>query len=309
MNTIPAMPTSLTTSRSTPRRPLSLEEGLSHFQAELTGRNVSSLTITAYVTDLRQFFAFLRETNLAATRCDQVEREDINAYLAALAAKGRTGVTRARKLASLRAFFSALAMAGLIPNSPATSVTMPKKERRERVFLRPDEFTKLLSAAGGHARDYCILQLFLQTGIRVTELANLTLADVDLAARTLRIAGKGQKERILDLEKKATQALKNYLAQRPPSPDQHLFLNYQGAGLSDRGVKKLVEKYRVASGITKPVSCHSLRHTFGTYKAARGVSIVQIRDWMGHSSIATTQIYLHTGRSAEAKKLMEGTSL
>jgi site-specific recombinase XerD len=130
-----------------------------------------------------------------------------------------------------------------------------------------------------------------------------------MQARTLTVvSGKGNKDRVIDLEKKAIQAIKNYLEVRPSSLDQHVFLNYEGMGISDRGVKKIVEKYRVAAGIEKKVSAHSLRHTFGTYKAEKGVSPFQLKEWLGHSSVATTQIYVHMGREA-GKKAMEATSL
>jgi site-specific recombinase XerD len=113
----------------------------------------------------------------------------------------------------------------------------------------------------------------------------------------------------MDLEKKATVALKSYLTMRPPSADDRLFLNYQGQGLSDRGVKKLVEKYRKLAGIQKKVGCHSLRHTFATYKAERGVSAFQLKEWLGHSSLTMPLHYVHLGRSNAAKKLMEATGL
>jgi integrase/recombinase XerC len=285
-----------------------LEAGLAQFLSDLHARNLSPHTITAYRTDLQQFLIYLSESNGAVVRWEQVERADITAYLTALAARNRTGMTRARKLASLRECLKFLVARGQISSSPAERIGIPKKERKARVFLRPDEYTRLLSAAGGHARDYCILQLFLQTGIRVSELVQLRLGDLDLEGHSLTIAGKGQKERVLDLERKGLQALKNYLAQRPQVLDDHLFLSYQGTGISDRGVKKLVEKYRQQAGITKPISCHSLRHTFATYKAERGVSAFQIQQWLGHSSVTTSQIYVHLGR-ASAKKVMEGTSL
>jgi site-specific recombinase XerD len=130
-----------------------------------------------------------------------------------------------------------------------------------------------------------------------------------MQARTLTVvSGKGNKDRVNDLEKKVIQAMKNYLAVRPSSLDEHVFLNYEGIGISDRGVKKFVEKYRVAAGIEKKASAHSLRHTFGTYKTEKGVSPFQLKEWLGHSSVATTQIYVHTGRQA-GKKAMEATSL
>jgi integrase/recombinase XerC len=299
----PIQSTTATTSRR------SLEAALQLFLQELAARNLSANTLTAYATDLRQFIAWLQTTDGAITRPDQITKREITAYLAYLGGVGLSGVTRARKLASLRSFFQCLVENHLIAVSPAGEVSMPKKERKAIVYLRSEEYSRLLAAAGGNPRDYAILQLFLQTGIRVAELVALRLADLDLADRTLRIAGKGQKERIIDLEKKAIVALKSYLAVRPASGDAHLFLNYQGQGLSDRGIKKIVEKYRELAGIQKKVSCHSLRHTFATYKAERGVSAFQLKEWLGHSSLTMPLHYVHLGRSNASKKLMEATSL
>jgi site-specific recombinase XerD len=129
-----------------------------------------------------------------------------------------------------------------------------------------------------------------------------------VAARTITISGKGKKERVIDLEKKGIQAIKAYLAVRPNVLDTHLFLNYEGKTLSVRGVMKIVEKYVRLAGISKKVSCHSLRHTFGTLKAEQGVSPFQLQVWMGHESISTTQLYVHISR-ANSQKVMEQTSL
>ncbi len=288
---------------------LTLEEGLAAFLCALSGRNVSSSTITAYRTDVRQLLEWLRENTLLSERVDRVSKADVSEYLTHLAQTNLTGVTRARKLAAIREYFRYLQEHGHISQAPAASVQIPKKERRTRVYLRPDEYTKLLSAAGGNARDFCILQLFLQTGVRVSELVALRLEDVDLAGKVLRVnAGKGQKAREIDLEKKATSALKQYLKVRLLSSDTRLFLNYEGVGISDWGVKKLIEKYRRAAGIEKRIGCHSLRHTFASYKAQQGVSAFQLKEWLGHSSLATTQIYVHMSRQ-NGRKAMEATSL
>src|SRR5207244_7013462 len=115
---------------------------------------------------------------------------------------------------------------------PTTNIGMPKKGRKSRVFLRVDEYMRLLNAAAGNSRDYAILQLFLQTGIRVAELVGLTLLAIDLVEGTMMINGKGMKQRTLYLEKKSTQALRAYLARRPRSSDEHVFLYYEGKGLS-----------------------------------------------------------------------------
>jgi integrase/recombinase XerC len=171
-----------------------------------------------------------------------------------------------------------------------------------------DEFTKMLSLAGGNPRDYAILQVFLQTGIRVSELANLTLADIDFSKPAITVRGKGNAEREIWLEKRGVQALKNYLAIRPACLSDILFLNYKGEPISERGIRKLVVKYRKNAGITKRASCHSLRHTFATYKAEKGVSPFQLQQWLGHANLNTTQIYVHLGKQ-NAKKIMEQTSL
>jgi len=187
--------------------------------------------------------------------------------LAALARKGLSGVARARKVSAIREYFRFLEGVGLIQKSPIAGIDTPKREKHTRQFLRSDEYTKMLSLAGGNPRDYAILQVFLQTGIRVSELANLTIEEVDLIKPAIRVRGKGNQEREIALEKRGVQALKNYLAVRAGSLSPVVFLNYKGEPISERGIRKLVVKYRKNAGITKRASCHTLRHTFATYKA------------------------------------------
>ena len=189
-----------------------------------------------------------------------------------------------------------------------TGIETPKREKHTRAYLRPDEYTKMLSLAGAHPRDYAILQTFLQTGIRVSELASLAMSDVDFLKPAITVRGKGGVEREIALEKRGMQALKNYLAVRGDSLSEQFFLNYQGEPISERGIRKLVVKYRNAAGIRKKASCHTLRHTFATYKAEKGVSPFQLQQWLGHANLNTTQIYVHLGKQ-NAKKIMEQTSL
>jgi site-specific recombinase XerD len=287
---------------------LTLEDAFERFLRMLKGRNLSNNTLIAYRADIAQFISWVESTDVSITRADQVTRNTITDYLAHLAGLGFTGVTRARKLAAIRELFRYLVAEEILAVSPTVSIGIPKKERKQRVYLRPDEFIKMLSAAGGNPRDFAILQLFLQTGIRVSELVNLRLDDVDLAGRTVRITGKGNKQRELVLEKKATQALTSYVQSRPEAGDDHLFLSYQGTGLSITAVKKLVVKYRNLAGISKRISAHSLRHTFATYKAEKGVSAFQLQEWLGHSSITTSAVYVHLTKQG-GRKLMEATSL
>lgn len=295
----------------TTTRPITpnLDDALAAYLRTLTAANKSAATIAAYRTDLIQFLTFLQETNCTIATPADIRRDDVTAYLADLADRGLSGITRARKLAAIRELFRFLHDDGVIVKNPTLGIATPKKERSGRTTLRPDEYTKLLSLAGANPRDYAILQVFLQTGIRVSELCALTLEDIELGSRTLHVRqGKGQQARTIELEKKGIQAIRSYLAVRPNGLHRELFLNYQGAPLSDRGVRKMLDKYLKAAGITKTISPHSLRHTFATYKAERGVSPYQLKEWLGHARLDTTAIYVHTARS-NAKHAMEATSL
>jgi site-specific recombinase XerD len=287
----------------------SFEQHLADFVRELQGKNSSPLTITAYTTDIRQFLTYAGENNLTVQSPTDITKQDITDFLSSLSQQGRSGVTRARKLVALKEFFLFLINNGMITKSPCETVSMPKREKKQRNYLRPDEYATLLSVAGSHPRDFAILQLFLQTGIRVGELVQLKLGDINLKEGVLKITGKGNKQREIDLEKKAILSLKNYLQTRQQTSDDHLFLSYLGKGMSDRAVKKLVEKYKKQAGITKKISCHSLRHTFASYKAEHGVSAFQLQQWLGHASVTTSQIYVHMTRSQNSRKAMQETSL
>jgi integrase/recombinase XerC len=287
---------------------MTLEKALTAFVDALLGKNRSPATIRAYTTDVRQFLTFLHENNVAITAPADVQKLDVVEYFASLARQGLTGVARARKISAIREYFRFLEGVGVMQKSPTTGIDTPKREKNTRQFLRADEYTKMLSLAGAHPRDYAILQVFLQTGIRVSELASLCLTDIDLIKPAITVRGKGSVEREISLEKRGVQALKNYLAVRLESLSSVLFLNYKGEPISDRGIRKLVVKYRKNAGITKRASCHSLRHTFATYKAEKGVSAYQLQQWLGHANLNTTQIYVHLGKQ-NAKKIMEQTSL
>src|SRR5213592_1565034 len=287
---------------------MTLEKGLAAFLDAMLGKNRSSATLRAYRTDVLQFITFLHENNVAITGVGDVGKVDVLEYLAALARKGLTGVARARKVSAIREYFRFLEGVGVIERSPVAGIDTPKREKHTRQFLRSDEYTKMLSLAGANPRDYAVLQVFLQTGIRVSELANLTMEDIDFIKPSITVRGKGKQEREIALEKKGIHALKSYLAVRGESFSNRVFLNYHGEPISERGIRKLVVKYRKEAGITKKASCHTLRHTFATCKAEKGVSAFQLQQWLGHANLNTTQIYVHLGKQ-NARKVMENTSL
>jgi integrase/recombinase XerC len=287
---------------------ITLEKGLATFLSVLSGKNRSTATIRAYQTDIQQFIVFLHSISVSAGTPKDVLKVDILEYFSFLAKKNLTGVARARKLSALREYFRFLEGIGEIEKSPTNGVETPKREKNTRQVLRSDEYTKMLSLAGANPRDYAILQVFLQTGIRVSELANLRLEDIDFMKPAITVRGKGSVEREIALEKKGVHALKSYLAVRPDSVSKRVFLNYQGDPISERGVRKLVVKYRKEAGITKKASCHTFRHTFATCKAEKGVPAYQLQQWLGHANLNTTQIYIHLGKQ-NARKIMQDTSI
>jgi site-specific recombinase XerD len=292
-----------------PAQSRTLEAALDLYLRSLEGKNRSAATIKAYRADLGQFVAYLRETNGIIDSPDDVERLDITEFLGVLSDRGLSGVSRARKLAAIREYFRFAEIEGLVTASPVNGIDTPRVEKRGRNYLTPEEYTRLLAVAGGNPRDYCLLMTFLQTGVRVSELCALTLDDIDLTNKQLSVRqGKGMSARSIELEKKGIQALKSWLVIRPDESGNRLFLNRDHAPLGERGVQKLLAKYCALAGITKRISPHSLRHTFASFKAEAGVSPFQLQQWLGHSSLDTTTIYVHLARK-NARKVMEATSL
>ena len=288
---------------------ITLEKGLATFLNALAGKNRSAATIRAYSTDIQQFISFLHANNVSIQTPADVAKIDVMEYLSACAKKELTGIARARKLSALREYFRFLEGVEVITKSPTTGIETPKREKNGRQVLRADEYTKMLSLAGANPRDYAILQVFLQTGIRVSELAHLRMTDIDFLKPAITVRGKGSVEREIALEQKGVHALRSYLLVRGvDSTSERVFLNYQGEPISERGIRKLVVKYRKEAGITKKASCHTLRHTFATYKAERGVSAYQLQQWLGHANLNTTQIYIHLGKQ-NARKMMQDTSI
>lgn len=289
-----------------------LADSLTALLRSLEGKNRSEATRHAYHTDLLQFFIWLKENNVAATGPDKITKVDVTEFLTACARRGLSGVSRARKLAAIREYYRYLVDHEIIAKSPTTGVETPKKEQNIRKHLAPHEYNTVLSVAGGNTRDYAIFQVFLQTGLRVSELCALRLDDIELSAKPYPVLhvrlGKGMRARTIELEKKAAQAIKNYLAMRAESNSDALFLNNHGEPIGERGVRKMVAKYIRQAGISKRVSPHGLRHTFATEKARKGVSPYQLQEWLGHARLDTTQIYVHLAKQ-NAGKVMEQTSL
>jgi site-specific recombinase XerD len=287
-----------------------LLQSLEGFLRYLDGRNCSPSTLRSYATDLAQFVGWLFRSFSPDMSPEEVQRSDIEDYLFSLSRTGLSGQTRARKLAAIRGFFRYLKSHGRISSSPAMEIEAPRKEQRQQVWLHTDEYSAMVNAAAANPRDRAILQVFLQTGLRISELCDLRLSDIDFAAKTLTVRqGKGQKSRAIELEAKGIQALRLWLRLRDDdAEDDHLFLNRFGQAFGQRGVRNLVTKYRQAAGITKKATPHSFRRTFADYKARNGITLPELMDWLGHERLSTTQGYINPS-SVNKQKRMENTSL
>ena len=253
-------------------------------------KGASTHTIRSYRADLEQFRAFLRgqgEGSFAA-----VDSRTIRAYLAALYARGLDRVSVARKLAAVRSCFRFLARRGAVRQNPARPVSGPRLGRKLASFLPIDESDALLDAEAGTRRDRAIVELLYASGLRVSELAGLDLDDVDPDASTVRVLGKGRKERIVPFGEAAARALEAYRAERGDTPGP-LFQNRRGGRLGVRSLHTIVRTRARAAGITRRLSPHTLRHTFATHLLDAGADLRVIQDLLGHRRLSTTQRYTH----------------
>src|SRR5712691_2198315 len=283
-------------------------------------KNASPHTLRSYRTDLRQFCDHLatltpgRERPTTGRRgpgegaprvhLATVDERQIRAWLARLHGCGLDATSICRKLAAVRSWMKFLARRGRLERNPALAVRGPRLGRKLVSFLPIDESEALLDDRRLDERDRAVLELLYATGLRVSELAGLALDDVDAATGTVRVIGKGRKERIVPFGAKAARALDAYLAARGGPARGPLFVSARGRALGVRSIYELVRQRARASGITRRVSPHTLRHTFATHLLDRGADLRLIQDLLGHSRLSTTQRYTHVG-SAQLMKIYD----
>ena len=261
-------------------------------------RNASPHTIRAYAADLAQFQAHVEEELARPPKPADVDHLVIRGYLARLHRGGLKKVSAARKLATLRTFFRYLCREGILERNPARALVSPRKERKIPAHLVEGEVAALIEVPGdtdSALRARAILELFYATGIRCAELVGLDLGDVDLNDRTLKVLGKGSKERIVPFGQPALAALAAYfpvrLKARPRS--QALFVNARGGRLTDRWIRHIVSHRVKQVAMARRLSPHSLRHSFATHLLERGADLRSIQELLGHASLSTTQRYTH----------------
>lgn len=281
-----------------------LQQFLQHLRYE---RNVSDHTLRNYASDLEQFRDhLLSRSNAADVELKDIDHLTIREWMASLHGDNKKKTSIARKLASLRTFFQFLIREGVQETNPAKLVATPRIERKLPTHLSMDDAVRFIETPDLNTdlgrRDRAILEFLYATGMRVGELVNLNLRDIDFREKLVRVTGKRKKQRILPFGEPAAQAVMFYLTETrpvflnncPPTErdEQAVFLNYQGTRITTRSVGRMVDKYiKLCAEINRDISPHSMRHSFATHLLDSGADLRDIQELLGHARLSTTQIY------------------
>lgn len=258
-------------------------------------KNYSAHTIKNYLADLKEFSRFLSGRDII-----NVDYLTVRKFLAHLREKRIAKRSVARKLSSLRTFFRFLQRDGYIKTSPVANIYTPKLDKKLPIFLDEKSVLKLITAPDKKtfqgARDGAILETLYSTGIRVSELVGIDISDVDSISGVIKVLGKGRKERLAPVGDKAVSAIREYLQYRNRKKwgdRKPLFLNKSGKRLTDRSIRRIVNKYIKDMSMKERISPHTLRHSFATHLLNRGADLRSVQELLGHKNLSTTQIYTH----------------
>ena len=267
-------------------------------------KNYSEHTCRAYFRDLTAFADFLRgaKSEGVLPSVKSLTDMEIRSWLIHLHKKNRKS-TIARKLSAVRSFFKFLTQQEVLAQNPAGTVLTPKREQAVPAYLTMDDMLRILGNVTADdllgVRNLAMFELLYSSGLRVSELTNLDLSDIDFNRQTVRVMGKGRKERVVPVGKPALSCIKRYrelLAEKDKDITDHqgaLFLNFRGGRLTARSVDRLLKQVAVKAGISVPISPHALRHTFATHMLDAGADLRVVQELLGHKSLSTTQRYTH----------------
>ena len=281
-----------------------MEQAIQHFILTLASeRGASQNTLAAYRTDLRQLQDYLERSEI--TSWTLVRPEHLSAFLEHLEEREYATTSIARKVAAVKSFFQHLCETGAIPSDPATTVRSPRVEKYLPHALGPEEVARLFAqpsvSTPAGLRDIAMLHVLHATGLRVSELVALSLADLDADLRTVRCRARNHQQRMLPLSTEADAALRVYLADGRHhllrSDDQDaVFLNHHGERLTRQGFWLIMKGYARAAGIAD-ITPHTLRHSFALDMIVRGMELRSVQELLGHANISTTQVYRHLQRA------------
>ncbi|MBY0190651.1 site-specific tyrosine recombinase XerD [Bacillus safensis] len=268
-------------------------------------RGLSENTIVSYKRDLQNYLSFLM-THEQLTDISDVTRLHIIHYLKQLKEEGKSSKTSVRHLSSIRSFHQFLLREKVTTDDPSWNIETQKTERTLPKVLSLGEVEKLLDTPNQNTpfdyRDKAMLELLYATGIRVSEMLDLTLADVHLTMGFIRCFGKGRKERIVPIGEAAASAIEEYIEKGrskllKKQPSDALFLNHHGKKMSRQGFWKNLKKRAIEAGIQKELTPHTLRHSFATHLLENGADLRAVQEMLGHADISTTQIYTHVTKT------------
>ncbi len=280
-----------------------IEKFLSYLKVE---KNASAHTLRSYRKDL----STLKES-LRGNPWEKTDLLSLRQFVADQRLRQLSKVTIARRVATIRSFFRFLLRDGYISANPAIALVRPKQDKKLPVFLSVEETERLMEAPKGTEemplRDRAILETLYSTGLRVSELVGLKVKDVDMIGQTMRVIGKGRKERMVPIGSHSIRAIRDYMKLLGPdgsSEEKPMFQNLRHGRLTDRSVRRILNRYLVAAGIQRKISPHALRHTFATHLLDRGADLRSVQELLGHSNLATTQVYTHV-TTERLKKVYE----
>ncbi len=274
---------------------MNIIEQIDGFLEELIRREYSDYTVKSYKTDLEEFCVYLEK--VGREKPEEISRNDIRGFMGELLSYGYKRSSIARKLSAMKSLFKFMVRNKIIKSNPALSIKTPRTDRLIPSFLSEEEAEKLLEVIPDKMklglRNRAIIELLYGTGIRASELVNINIIDLDLEQRLLRVFGKGKKERILPIGRKAYEWLKRYLDEDRGYEEGAIFLSKSGKRLGQRDLQRIVKRYISSVASLHQMSPHTLRHTFATHLLNRGADLRAIQELLGHESLSTTQIYTH----------------
>lgn len=276
-----------------------MEKTIESFLKYLTQeRRYSKKTVEAYQEDLKTYYHFLDEKKISYQK---ITNDEIRRFLKYLNSKKYSKNTISRLLSTLRHYYNYLITQKIAFKNPFKVIRNPKKDKRMPNFLQYDELEKIINSIEltdeFNIRNRLIIELLYATGLRVSELSNLKIADFNFKTKEIRVIGKGSKERIVFFGEYANEVLLLYLKEARPKlskqSNEYLLLNKNGTKLSTRGIELVIEKVIKELSIKHHISPHTLRHTFATDLLNNGADLKSVQELLGHSSLSTTQIYTH----------------
>jgi len=281
---------------------MQLQKAITQFEKYITSKGLSLNTRTAYKKDLLQLREFLTKYfETAEINLNSISKLYLRDYLRELSFKGRSNRTLARKATTIKNFFKFCEQENLISKNPAANLQIPKFEKKLPKHFTEKEMEDLLSipdlSSKFGIRNKAILELIYSSGLRISEVAICRKQDLDLTEKIIKLMGKGNKQRIVPVGKKAISALKKYLKIRPQFvtkfSDHSLFLSKSGRPLSANELREILERYIILVAKTKGYSPHSIRHSFATHLLEHGADLRAVQEMLGHSNLSTTEIYTH----------------